>query len=582
MKLLTWAGLATVLLMAGNAAHAAVADTKHNLSISGPGTIKASSESQICIFCHTPHNASAAAPLWNRRDPGSSYIPYSSTTAIANPGQPTGASILCLSCHDGTIALGEVLNQATDIIMSGGVTTLPAGDTQLETDLSDDHPISFDYTTSITSGGEYVDPSSLTGAVRLDAGGQMQCTSCHEPHDNTWGKFLVMPARASGLCTTCHIKNGWIQSPHNLSGATWNGQAADPWPATDWVTVADNGCQNCHQPHTSGSRERLLNYQAEEDNCAACHNGNVAGKDVMTVFNQFSSHPIRDTLEVHDPAEPGTIASRHVECADCHNPHAARAGSNAVTGPLLGVRGVDINGIEIDPIRETYQLCFRCHADSPGKPPAPTPRQIEQTNTRLEFRLTNPSFHPVAGPGRNPDVPSLISPLSPVSTIGCSDCHNSNAAPSAGGAGPEGPHGSAFEPILLRQYLTLDNTPESPSSYALCYSCHDRNSILADQSFSLHNQHIVEERTPCNVCHDPHGISDTQGNSINNTHLINFDISVVFPAMGSTGGLQFTDNGRFAGSCTLNCHGRQHMNLSYPGGSGTGGGGPGSGGTGGG
>ena len=136
MKLLTGAGLATVLLMAGHAAHAAVADTKHNLSTSGPGTIKASNESRICIFCHTPHNASAAAPLRNRRDPGSSYIPYSSTTAIANPGQPTGASILCLSCHDGTIALGEVLSQATDIIMSGGVTTLPAGDSQLETDLS--------------------------------------------------------------------------------------------------------------------------------------------------------------------------------------------------------------------------------------------------------------------------------------------------------------------------------------------------------------------------------------------------------------------------------------------------------------
>ena len=122
MKLLTWAGLATVLLMAGNAANATVADTKHNLSISGPGTLKASSESQICIFCHTPHNASAAAPLWNRRDPGSTYIPYSSTTAVANPGQPTGASILCLSCHDGTIALGDVLSRETPILMSGSQT----------------------------------------------------------------------------------------------------------------------------------------------------------------------------------------------------------------------------------------------------------------------------------------------------------------------------------------------------------------------------------------------------------------------------------------------------------------------------
>jgi len=566
MKLSTWAGLIAVLFMTSQTAWAAVANTKHNLSTSGPGSIRASSEDQICIFCHTPHSASASAPLWNRRDPGSTYIPYSSSTAIANPGQPTGASILCLSCHDGTIALGEILSQPTDIVMAGGVTTLPPGDTQLGTDLSDDHPISFDYTTSITSGGEYVDPTSLTGTVRLDASGQMQCTSCHEPHDNTWGKFLVKSARASGLCTTCHLKNGWVQSPHNLSGATWNGQAPDPWPATSWNNVADNGCQNCHRPHTAGSRERLLNYPTEEDNCTACHNSNVAGKDVMSVFNQFSSHPIRDTFDVHDPAEPNVVANRHVECADCHDPHAARAGSGGVTGPLLGVRGVDINGIDVDPILETYQLCFRCHGDSTGKPLAPTPRQIEQTNTRLEFTLSNPSFHPVAGPGRNPDVPSLITPLNPASTIGCTDCHNSNAAPSAGGTGPEGAHGSTFEPILVRQYVTLDNTPESPSNYALCYSCHDRNSILGDQSFSEHKKHIVEEKAPCNVCHDPHGISDTQGNNTNNTHLINFDISVV-SGMGMGGGgnrIQFVDRGRFAGSCTLSCHGEQHMNFSYP------------------
>ena len=94
------------------------------------------------------------------------------------------------------------------------------------------------------------------------------------------------------------------------------------------------------------------------------------------------------------------------------------------------------------------------------------------------------------------------------------------------------------------------------------------------------DKHIVEERTPCNVCHDPHGISDTQGNSINNTHLINFDTSVVSAmGMGGMGGgnLEFVDNGRFAGSCTLSCHGRQHMNFSYPGGGGMGGGGMGGG-----
>ncbi len=551
-----------VLLCIGTGALAGIANTRHNLSVSGPGSVKAASESRICVFCHTPHNASAAAPLWNRRQSGRTYIPYSSTTAIASPGQPTGASILCLSCHDGTIALGSVLSEAADIPMAGGITTLPPGRTNLSTDLSDDHPVSFTYSPALGGSGEYADPSTLTGPVRLDKSGQLQCTSCHDPHDDTWGKFLVKSPRASALCVTCHNKQGWSGTPHNLSGTGWNGLPPDPWPNSDWTTVSDNGCQNCHQPHSAGSPQRLLHYANEEQNCEACHNGNVAGKDVASVFNQPSAHPIGDTTGVHDPSENAVTSSRHVECADCHNPHAARSGTSAVTGPLLNVRGIDINGTELAAVGATHQLCFRCHGDSPNKPPAPTPRQITQTNTRLEFTLTNPSFHPVAGPGRNPDVPSLIAPLTTASTIECTSCHNSNAAPSVGGSGPEGPHGSSYEPILARRYITLDGTAESASNYALCYSCHDRNSILGNESFPLHRKHIVNERAPCNVCHDPHGISDTQGNSNNNTHLINFDTSVVSTNM--MGQLQFTDNGRFAGSCSLRCHGRNHMNFSYP------------------
>lgn len=565
-----------MIIYVGNV-NAGVKDTKHNLSTSGPGNIKASSESEICIFCHTPHNAKPNSPLWNRSQSGQSYTPYSSSTAQASPGQPTGASILCLSCHDGTIALGKVLSRQTDISMQGGVTVMPSGTGRLGTDLSDDHPISFNYSSALQGNGELVNPGALTGAVKLDANGEVQCTSCHNAHDNTYGKFLVLSNIGGQLCETCHTKYGWNQSPHNLSSSTWNGQSPDPWPDSTLNTVADNACQNCHKPHSAGSGERILKSNVEEDNCLACHNGHVANENVMAEFNKSSYHPIDNRTGTHDPNESAVISARHVECVDCHNPHAAKA-SGTPAGPLTGVRGVNRNNSEVNPIAYEYELCFRCHGDSTGKPAAPTSRVFTNTNVRQEFNTSSASYHPVVGVGRNSNVPSLINSLSTSSIIKCTDCHSNDNGPAAGGNGPKGPHGSNNPHLLERQYLTQDPTSESPSAYAMCYKCHNRSSILGNDSFSRHSAHIGGGggmgggmgglNTPCNVCHDPH--------ASNFEKLINFDRSVVLPS--SSGRLEYNSTGTFSGECYLSCHNHNHNPATYPGGMGGGGGGGGHGG----
>jgi hypothetical protein len=115
--------------------------------------------------------------------------------------------------------------------------------------------------------------------------------------------------------------------------------------------------------------------------------------------------------------------------------------------------------------------------------------------------------------------------------------------------------------LLERNYATQDPVPESEFSYALCYKCHRRNSILANESFPLHREHIVDQKTPCAVCHDPHGVPAGPGGD--HTSLINFDTSVVFPASGG-GPPTFRDTGRFAGSCTLRCHDVEHDQFTYP------------------
>ncbi len=531
--------------------------SKHDLSIAGPGPIKAASESEVCLFCHTPHRGTGELPLWNHALSQAAYTPYQSSTLKAVVGQPTGASKLCLSCHDGTVALGMVASRSEAIEMRGGISTMPSGRSNLGTDLSDDHPISFTYNQALAAAnGQLKDPLTLTHKVRLDHEGQVQCTACHDPHDNKYGKFMVQENRASALCLNCHNLNYWQDTSHRLSPKTWNGAGENPWPHGSFTTVADNACANCHATHGAGTKERLLNFTEEEKNCYSCHGGTVAAQDLRPEFNKFSAHPMLATRGVHSPAENPVNGPRHSACVDCHNPHASRptpAVAPAASGKLAGVQGVASSGALMNSVQFEYELCYRCHADSVSRGPARVNRQFVQTNTRFEFKPGNLSYHPVEGQGRNANVPSLVAPWTTSSYVYCTDCHNNDQGPNAGGAGPNGPHGSRFSPILERQLILTDPNPEDPGAYALCYKCHSRDSILSNDSFKYHRLHVVDHQAACSTCHDAHGVEQ-------NAKLINFNRDYVTPLNGN---LRFNSTGLYSGNCTLSCHGVPHDAKAY-------------------
>lgn len=418
---------------------------------------------------------------------------------------------------------------------------MPRGRSNLTRDLSDDHPISFDYSSSQSAKPlELVPASSLTGPVKLDHSGQLQCTSCHTAHDNQFGKFLATSPSNGALCLTCHIKDGWTASSHSNSNASWRGEP-----------VSRHACQSCHVPHAADGKERLLRNQEEEDVCLACHDGRVAATNIEAELRKFSRHPVGATTGIHDPAEAAIVNSRHVECADCHNPHAASS-TGTPSGPLALVRGVNIVGSEVDTITSEYEVCFRCHTSSSDKPPATTPRAwdgIDSSNVRREFATSNPSYHPVLGVAADTNSPSLTAmPVLSSSIIDCKDCHGNDDI-----NGPAGPHGSRYSPLLVRQNINRDRAPESASNYALCYGCHNRNSILANESFSLHSTHVTN--TPCTACHDPHGSEMPR--------LINFDATIV--TNNSKGVLDYISNGpgSFSGSCSLSCHKKDHDGSAY-------------------
>lgn len=187
--------------------YAVVANSKHDMS-KVPGVTMP--DGQICIACHTPHNADVStteAPLWNHTNSSvTDYTMYSSPTFQGTiEAQPSGVSKLCLACHDGTVAVDAFGGQTHGDIKIGAIGT---GSGNLGTNLKKSHPVSFTYDDALaTTDGELVKPSENANIRKWVPGGKFECSSCHDVHNNTGiTKMLNASNTGSALCMTCHKK----------------------------------------------------------------------------------------------------------------------------------------------------------------------------------------------------------------------------------------------------------------------------------------------------------------------------------------------------------------------------------------
>lgn len=602
--------LVTILLT--TAAHAqAPSDIlgMHNL---GPGSTSpvTGARPDSCSYCHAPHSALNTG-LWNQKLSTQTYSTYGSNTAKNITTQPIlgSDSNQCLSCHDGTVAVGATVAYG-QVNTRGSMYNADVFGSNMQSS----HPFSMalplkdnvHLVASLAANGQTAD---ATHAVQL-INGNIECTSCHNPHvqakDLISQNFLVKDSSSGQLCLACHDPNrqiggqinplaDWSTSAHALSTSKISPQAV----LGSYPTVAADACIACHAPHNASGPGRILRGQNEQV-CISCHNG---GSNISpttpdeNVFAEYAApkigHPFPTSINPHDAAESTLLNNnRHATCVDCHSAHASQPVGLFPPPPLIRLSQKNVAGINssdgtsiLAPAINQYENCLRCHGTSTGKQilpiygyfPVRAVSAGDSLNLIPQFANSATSSHPVVHPRSSALAqPSLLANMLNLdgvtqgramgTQILCTDCHNSDDNREFGGTGSNGPHGSIWTHILERRYefsqapapgqLVTNLFPNPDLSvigpYSLCGKCHDlANQIMKNTSWTQHGSHI-NAGLSCSTCHTAHGNGAVSG-TISGERLVNFDLNVV----ASNSGLPIAYN-RGANSCTLTCHGVTH------------------------
>jgi len=236
-----------------------LAGTPHDFTAGGTGDVRGVEGIGLCTYCHTPQRASSTPLLWNHTASRNTFRwDVSSTTAGTRLPAFSGASYRgpsarCLSCHDGSVAIGDVsLAEGSGPGEPGSAGSMRMTDFAAKYqigangDLSGNHPVGVPFPmgrmpgtyNGVTNGsahGTFVaadwqaNPLAFgrarvrlyqedttgqvsaisSSAVAMNAG--VECSSCHDPHNKESVDDMFLRGRRTGrsqsdgyLCQQCH------------------------------------------------------------------------------------------------------------------------------------------------------------------------------------------------------------------------------------------------------------------------------------------------------------------------------------------------------------------------------------------
>ncbi len=202
----------------------------------------------LCTFCHTPHQAQTQELLWNRPTSSNTFSWAASgvTATVGGTDYPTfsgdtytGPTAKCLSCHDGSVAIGDIgwWNGGDPGVLSA-ITVGPPYQIGGGGDMTGNHPVAMPFPylgvqntyngvqngVSAAASGWQTDPEAEGIKLYNDSGGSVaagvvqgstgiECTSCHDPHNGTQVEDIYFlrgmlggPVAGGYICTKCHDK----------------------------------------------------------------------------------------------------------------------------------------------------------------------------------------------------------------------------------------------------------------------------------------------------------------------------------------------------------------------------------------
>lgn len=468
----------------------------------------AGNSSLTCANCHNVHSvvqdAGDEATLTNWWLMGRVSDPDNTKNNYSGTHRDGDATSFCLKCHDGG-APTTAGNNATTLVpyaVEFSAQTAPF----------------FPGWNKRASGADWANSAHDASGVQNMT---PECSSCHDPHGSDNPRLTALTAYIFGATNTNHVN----QVRNNTT-----------------AYAEENLCYACHTNDTT-------------PNCAggSCHGTGartVALINVQTAFGLTYRHPVGDFSGRHSDTELGTDlgpadTDRHAECADCHDPHAARNGlhtqaDSTAGNAIRGVVGLKPNYPAHDPSESNHTgnwtalastdytsermsgedtdfeayVCLKCHSSYSGQPYSVTSngRTYTSTDLAMEFNPSNFSEHNVFGQSvgmetaftvnstnvtwnKPTDASFLLTGWNSDSQMTCTDCHSNNTTAAA-----KGPHGSSTPYMLVAPWSAT--TGWSNFSSSLCGKCHTNITNMN----SVHREHSGRADY-CQECHTaiPHG-----------------------------------------------------------------------------